>query len=303
MEGVVGAEQPATGRTRGQAERSWVLLVGICVASTLGLAAVVLPLLEQRLDNPWPWHHTQRFLLLAFPVTVLAAILYLTDQQRRATAIHRELLRQRERETERAERRSARLTALLNVSHIMGSEVSLQNVFDAVTKLCRETFACEQVSLMLVDKEAQELVVRSASGHREPEKVLGTRQKLGEGVAGRVAADGEPVLLGPGTPDPARFQALRRQQQFLTAAMVVPIRVRDELVGILNVASNSTAVVFDDEDLQSLRVFAENVGACIRHAEQAEWMRQLIHRYGAGVPTAPRRTPVAATPQPTASPR
>jgi transcriptional regulator with GAF, ATPase, and Fis domain len=300
----VSADHAANETPRNQADRSWILLVGICVASTLGLASIVLPLLEQRIDSPWPWQHTQRFLLLAFPVTVLAAILYLNDQQRRATAVHRELLQQRERETERARRQSARLSALLNVSHIMGSEVSLQNVFDAVTKLCREAFACEQVSLMLVDKAAQELVVRSASGHREPEKLLGRRQKLGEGIAGRVAADGKPLLLGSGTPDPAQFHALRRQTQPLAAAMVVPILVRDELVGILNVASKTAATAFDSEDLQSLQVFAENVGACIRHAEQAEWMRQLIQRYGATAQTAPpHRPPGQAAPQPTSSSR
>jgi len=299
--------KPKTAKSTPQSrpDRSWVLLVGICVASTLGLASVVLPLLEQRIDSPWPWHHTQRFLLLAFPVTVLAAVLYLNDQQRRAAAMHSELLQQRERDADRARRQSSRLTALLNVSHIMGSEVSLQNVFDAVTKLCREAFACEQVSLMLVDKDAQELVVRSASGHRAPEKLLGTRQKLGEGIAGHVAADGKPVLLGPGAPDPERFHSLRRQTQPPTGAMVVPIRVRDELVGVLNVASHDSETAFDGEDLQALLVFAENVGACIRHAEQAEWMRQLIHRYGATAQAAaPRRAAVPpAAPQPTSTPR
>jgi len=285
-----------------QLDRGWSLLAGICVVSTLGLAAVVLPLVEQRLDDPWPWQHTQRLLLLAFPFTVSAAILYLSAQRRRAAAMHAELLRQRERDAERARRQSARLTALLNVSHIMGSEVSLPNVFDAVTKLCREAFACDQVSLMLVDGDTQELVVRSASGHRDPAKLLGRRQKLGEGIAGRVAADGKPVLLGPGTPDPACFQALRRQPQPLSAAMVVPIRVRDELVGVMNVASQAATASFDDEDLQALLVFAENVGACIRHTEQAEWMRQLIRR-GSGVNAAtPPQRPAVQPGVPVASP-
>ncbi len=286
-------------------DRSWGLLVGICVASTLGLAAIVLPLLEQRVDSPWPWQHTQRFLLLAFPTSVLAAVLYLTDQRRRAGAIRDELRRQRERDAERARRQSTRLSALLNVSHIMGSEVSLQNVFDAVTKLCRETFACEQVSLMLVDKEAGELVVRSASGHRDVQRLLGQRQKLGEGIAGQVAAAGRPLLLGPGAPDPAQFRDLRQQAQPIAAAMVVPIRVRDELVGVLNVASHAATTAFDSEDLQALLVFAENVGACIRHAEQAEWMRQLIHRFGAAAEAAPPRRAAAepASPQPVNTPR
>jgi len=267
-----------------------MLLIGISVASTLGLAAAVLPLLEQHVDSAWPWANTQRILLLAFPLTVIAAICYLSDQQRRAQAVHRELMRQRERATERAERQSARLSALLNVSRIMGAESRLQTVFDSVTEICREAFACDRVSLMLVDSNTQELVVRSASGHDDPDGVVGTRQKIGEGVAGHVAAKGEPVVLGPGTPDPQVYQGLRKPRRSLEAAVVVPIQVRDELVGVINIASEKPGSRYDEEDLRALQVFAENVGSCIRHAEQAEWMRQIIQRHTASAVEHPATT-------------
>lgn len=261
-------------------QRTWIFLAGISLASTLGLAAAVLPILEGRIESPWPWAHTQRVLLLAFPVTVLAAIAYLADQQRRAARMQRELLRARDRAAERMERHYARLRALLNVSRIIGSETSLQGVFDSVTKVCLETFDCQRVSLMLVEKDTQDLVVRSASGEADPASLVGVRQRIGEGVAGRVAATNEALVLGPDV-DAARFTGTRGPDARLAAAMVVPINVRDELVGVINVGSTSPDVRYDAEDLQALQVFAENVGACIRHAEQAEWMRQLIRRHQA----------------------
>ncbi len=60
--------------------------------------------------------------------------------------------------------------------------------------------------------------------------------------------------------------------------MVVPIVLRDELVGVLNVSSQSEEVDYDEEDVRALEVFAENVGTCIRHTQQADWMRQTIHK-------------------------
>jgi transcriptional regulator with GAF, ATPase, and Fis domain len=259
-------------------QRTWIFLAGISIASTLGLAAAVLPLLESRIESPWPWAHTQRVLLLAFPLTVVAAIIYLADQQRRSARIQRELLRTRDRAAERMERNVARLRALLNVSRIIGSETSIQGVFDSVAKICLETFACQRVSLMLVEKDTQDLVVRAASGETDSGSLVGVRQKIGEGVAGRVAATSEALVLGPDV-DAARFSGNRGPDARLAAAMVVPIKVRDELVGVINVGSTSPDVRYDNEDLQALQVFAENVGACIRHAEQAEWMRQLIRRH------------------------
>lgn len=264
------------------AQRSWWLLAGLCVASTLGLAAAVLPLLETRVDTPWPWAHTQRGLLLAFPVTVAAAIAHFAQQQRRAQRTQRELLAAQERAAQRAERQSARLAALSSIGRIMGLETSLQAVFDAVVATCRDVFECELVTLMLLDRPASELEVRAASGPDDPARRLGLRQKLGQGIAGSVAQKGEAVILGPQTPGGSEFPGWEPHQRTPEAALVVPIQVRDELVGVLNVTSYAAGRTFDDQDLQALQVFAANVGACIRHAEQTEWMRQLIQRHNAG---------------------
>jgi GAF domain-containing protein len=60
--------------------------------------------------------------------------------------------------------------------------------------------------------------------------------------------------------------------------MVVPVILRGELVGVINVSTRSPDINFDDDDLRALQVFAENVGAAIRHTEQTEWMRATIRK-------------------------
>ena len=261
-----------------RARRNWMLLAGICVATTMGLAAAVLPFLESRLDSPWPWQHTEILLLTVLLLLVFSAVVYLSDQQRKAVVIQRELVRARDRATERMRRHNARLEALLSVSRIMATETNLQAVFEAISKACLESFDCQQVSIMLLDKDTQELVVRVAAGHADPSAVIGSRLAMGKGVAGYAAARKEAMVLGPGALDPLKFQGVKAQGRPLSAAMVVPITVRDELVGVLNASTSSPGEHYDDEDLQAFKVFAENVGTCIRHAEQAEWMRQMIHK-------------------------
>ena len=276
-----------TSSSPGSLQRSWWLFAAISVASTLGLAAAVSPLLETRLDTPWPWAHTQRGLLLAFPVTVAAAMAYFAQQHRRAQQTQRQLFTAQQRAAERAERQSARLTALLSIGRIMGVETSLQAVFDAIVATCRDVFECELVTLMLLDRAVGELEVRAASGAEDPARRLGMRQKLGHGIAGTVAVKGEPVILGAQAPGGSDFPGWEPHVQIPQAAMVVPIQVRNELVGVLNVTSYAIGRGFDSQDLQALRVFAENVGACIRHAEQAEWMRQLIQQHHTAAQAVP----------------
>jgi hypothetical protein len=72
--------------------------------------------------------------------------------------------------------------------------------------------------------------------------------------------------------------------------MVVPIIVRDDLVGVLNVSSRSMDVVYVNEDLLALRGFASSAGACIRHTEHVTWIRKMVpHLSGVQTPERANR--------------
>lgn len=253
---------------------NWFTLVGISLVSTLGLASTLFFILRRRIETPWPWVNTDLVLLVGLALTISAYIIYLTSQQRHLTALLNKVQGLEKDRAERIQQQHERLMALLNVSRIMGSETNTQNVFDAITKTCKEVFAADRVSLMLVDGSTQELVVQSATGNADISKALGSREPLGQGIAGWVAQQGEPRIVVPD--DMKSLPATKTEGKRPCEAMVVPILVRGELVGVLNVGSTSPQMHFGQDDLQALQVFAENAGSCIRHAEQADWMRQTI---------------------------
>jgi len=127
-----------------------------------------------------------------------------------------------------------------------------------------------------MDAKNAELVVQSVAGNVDPEKVIGVRQRLGEGIAGWVAQQGDAMVVGD-----HEFQKIKPQDlagKRMNEAMVVPIKVRDELVGVLNVGSASADTRYGEDDLKALQVFSENAGTCIRHAQQAQWMRNSIQK-------------------------
>ena len=253
---------------------NWYMLVGISIVSTLGLASTLFLMLRRRIESPWPWVNTDIVLLGGLALTLTGYVIYLTTQQRNLNALLAQLQGLEKDRSARIRQQHQRLMALLNVSRIMGNETNTQTVFDSITKTCKEIFACDRVSLMLMDASTQELVVQSATGNSDMSRALGCREPLGQGIAGWVAQRGEPRILGPG--DMQNLPSTKTEGQPPCEAMIVPIFVRGELVGVLNVGSTSPEVHFGEEDLQALQVFAENAGACIRHAEQADWMRQTI---------------------------
>jgi GAF domain-containing protein len=155
----------------------------------------------------------------------------------------------------------------------MGVEVELQNIFNAMTKLCCETFRSERASLMLYDSNTNELVVKSSYG-KDSRDILNIRQEAGKGIAGWVARNRESLLIS--SPDDYKeYPDLEFNNPSVFSAMVTPVIVRNELVGVLNISSGSPDVQYEMDDLRALQIFAQNAGVCIRHTEHVDWMKKI----------------------------
>jgi putative methionine-R-sulfoxide reductase with GAF domain len=256
--------------------RNWFLLVGVLILTTFGLATSIPPLLSERIANPWPWMKTDLVLLIGLSLIVLAFICYMTQQQRQVHSIHKSLHQLQAETDERMNLYISRIYALSTVGRLMGSVSDLESVFGQITDVCHKTFGSSRVSLMVYEGETDELVVRSISGVSNP-GIINTRQKVGEGIAGWVAKHKKALLLNE-FEDVERHCGLTLHNPSIQSAMVIPIVARDELVGVLNVSSQDEHVEYTEDDMMALQVFAENAGACIRHHEQANLLRQMISK-------------------------
>ena len=253
---------------------NWSLIVIVVLLLAVSLVSVLPPVLSSRLSSLWMFSKPQMLVITGLSLTLLL-LAGLAHQMRYLKALRAQFELARQAERERAERHTARLYALLSVSRVMVAHSDLQTVFNAVTKLCCDAFVCDRASLMLLDKNANELEVCAVSGDNVPDDVLGHRQPVGKGIAGWVAQQREPLLLTPSLPP---IQGLELRKKDVRAAMVVPILLRDELVGVINVSSRTPDYEYDTDDVRALQAFAENVGAAVRHAEQADWMRATIRK-------------------------
>jgi transcriptional regulator with GAF, ATPase, and Fis domain len=261
---------------------NWALLAASFIATTIGLAVIVATLLPSRLVNPWPWVRTDLALVVAVLFLVLTLVLYLTHEQNNMNRFEQQFTILNNEIHERARRR---LFALLDMSRVIATQEDSQSVFDCITRSCVEAFDCDQSSLMLFDAERRVLVVRSAYGHQDITKILGQEQAIGIGIAGWAALHEKPVVIGR-EERLAENPALKLSAKHLSAAVVVPILLRDELVGIVNISSRAADVVYDQDDVRALSVFAENAGTCIRNAERSQWMRATIESLRAQVARA-----------------
>ena len=138
-----------------------------------------------------------------------------------------------------------------------------QFLFSEVVSLAVEQSGADAGSIMVVDEEAQELRIAFADG-LSPEIVRTTRQRLGEGVAGKVARDGKPLIINERVSH-SRFREGRDQSR-IVAAMSAPLRVEGRTIGVLNVSSNRKGAAFGEEDLAKLTEIADQISGILDRA-------------------------------------
>lgn len=153
-----------------------------------------------------------------------------------------------------AQLRLADLVLLREVGETVGSEANQQQLLDRILELTAETLQVEIISIMLPGEDGL-LRISSARG-LAAEIVSRSRCAPGEGVAGYVYSTGKPVLIGNIERD-GRFTVGGREIQYNTRSLLtVPIRAREQMLGVLNVNNKRNGESFTAFDLNLLSTIA-----------------------------------------------
>jgi uncharacterized protein YigA (DUF484 family) len=244
----------------------WGSVLTVLMITPLILGTAIVLLRRFGTAVPWPWPHTDVTLLGGLIVAAFAFSIYAGVRHRRFGRRRDTIVRGQKQILNNFERYYNQLIELNKVSRTMASKTTPQSLFNRITQICFETFDCERVSILAVDTDRKELTVRSAAGHGNMELVVGSRQGVGDGVAGWVAEHRRPLLLGPQV-NASKFWRFRPKAEQIYSAMVVPVVFREQLYGVLCVSSRNAEVTYTQEDLRVLEVMAWNAAVCVRHIE------------------------------------
>ncbi|HEX2484963.1 MAG TPA: GAF domain-containing protein, partial [Myxococcota bacterium] len=180
--------------------------------------------------------------------------------------------------TSSPDRKTELLQALHEIVESVNLTVDPDELFTRMLEIALGVTGADGGSLMLLDSDRRTLSVRVAVG---VERELWPKIKvpLGEGIAGRVAADGRPLRLR-GKVDQRAFRIVRERFD-VESALCVPLVHEGTVLGVLNLHHSSRADAFSDDDL----AFAEQLGRLdaeiIARAQEHETLRSQAARYAA----------------------
>ncbi len=152
-----------------------------------------------------------------------------------------------------------------------------RQLVDGLLSLVGDDMQAQRCSLMLRAPEPGILFLAAARG-LAPNVAEGYRVKIGEGVAGKVAASRTPLLVQD--VEDARTHPLLQDQYFTTGSFIsFPLVYHNELVGVVNLTNRAQRGVFVDEDVERVRILALVISIVASHARLAE---RLVGKAGAG---------------------
>ncbi len=176
-------------------------------------------------------------------------------------------------------RRHHQLSAL---SHISSAVSGLEDL-DAILRIALDN-VLEIVNgaiggILLLDRDTGKLYYRVQRG-LSPRYAEEMRMSLGEGIAGTVAQTGKPMLLEDISSDQRAIRHDLVDAEGLRGFVSFPLKARDKVVGVMNVASHEVGR-FGADDVSLLASVGDYLGSAIEQARLYERLRRAGERYRA----------------------
>ncbi|HEU4787317.1 MAG TPA: GAF domain-containing protein [Gemmatimonadaceae bacterium] len=145
---------------------------------------------------------------------------------------------------------------------------------DGLMSLVGDDMHAQRCSLMLRATDGESLYIAAARG-LAPGITEGARVTIGQGVAGRVAASREPLLVRDVTE--AKQHPLLRDQYFTTGSFIsFPLVYHDELVGVVNLSNRAMQGVFQEEDVDRVRLLGLVISLVASNAKLPERLVEAL---------------------------
>lgn len=177
------------------------------------------------------------------------------------------------------------IEALAKVANLITSGLYLEELLRLVVQVTAEIMNSKISSLMLLDPEKKELVVRATQSISEKYNKK-PNLKLGEGIAGIVAKENKAMTVLDVRLEPRYLNRDIAKGEGLVSLACAPLAVKGRVIGVLN-CYTSKKHVFSKHELDVLLTLANQAALAIenaeldlraRSAEEALTTRKLVER-------------------------
>jgi two-component system, response regulator PdtaR len=159
------------------------------------------------------------------------------------------------------------IEALSKVANLIASGMYLDELLRLIVSVTAEVMNSKVSSLMVLDPDKKELVIRATQSISEAYNKK-ANIKLGEGIAGIVAKENKPIIVGDILKEPRYLNQGIAKKEGLVSLASVPLAVKGRVIGVLN-CYTSQKHEFTRPELNILTALANQAALAIENAELA----------------------------------
>jgi diguanylate cyclase (GGDEF)-like protein len=141
-----------------------------------------------------------------------------------------------------------------------------EQTYVAILTQAKSLLGAERASLMVLDEDANELVLKAAIGLLVPREQM-ARARPGEGIAGQVIESGEPLVV-TNAASTRPFGADETRDYKTGSFISYPIIMRGRKIGVLSLTDKTSGKDFNEVDLSLLDLVSPQIAIAL---ERAEW--------------------------------
>ncbi|MCL2185102.1 MAG: sigma 54-interacting transcriptional regulator [Treponema sp.] len=160
---------------------------------------------------------------------------------------------------------------LIEINSLINSDYKdvhnlLSQIMESATQLCD----AQASSLLLMDKEKNELYFEVALGEKGGE-VKKFTVKSGEGIAGWVSHNNKSLIVNDAANDKRHLRNIGEEINYTCKTIIaVPMRIKDECIGVLELINKNDEQGFIQEDMEWLEIFANQAALAVVNAQSME---------------------------------
>ncbi len=171
-------------------------------------------------------------------------------------------------------RQSQELLIVHDVAKALTSSLDLDSILQTIMEKMAEYFRPDTWSLLMVDEAKDELYFAIAVGERA-EALKDVRLKMGEGIAGWVAKNGEMRIVGDASADPHFDERVDKATKSQTRTVIcMPLRFKLRVLGVIELV-NVDLNTFKVPELSFLQSLCDYAAIAIGNARWVEKIQEL----------------------------
>jgi len=183
--------------------------------------------------------------------------------------------RRRNAPTGYEQREAGEVAIFQELGKALTSSLQLDQVLRTIMEKIDEFLRPDNWSLLLLDEAKQELYFELVVGKASP-SLKDVRIKIGQGIAGWVAQNGETVVV-PDTAKDTRFfgQVDEKTKTETQSIVAVPVKFRDTCLGVIELINCMGPDGFDNRDLKLLEALADFAAIALENARHVKRIHEL----------------------------